>query len=207
LNTPRLSLRELVLPRGSIDSLTIAFGPGVHLIVGPNGVGKTSLLNTIAGTLPARSGTMLLDDQPMTSRSAAVVLAPNVPPDIPWIRARLLLDFVVSLYPASRVPADEAEAILERLNLLDFMDKPLGTLSAGTARKLLLAAALVARPPVMLFDEPTNEVDAVSIDAFRAMIAPIAARHVVLVTTHHADDLTSLAPSVLELGRDARIPR
>lgn len=207
MNTPRLSLRELVLPRGSIDSLTIDFGPGVHLIVGPNGVGKTSLLNTIAGTLPARAGQIFLDDQPMTSRSAAVVLAPNVPPDIPWIRARLLLDFVVSLYPESRVTADEAEAILGRLNLLDFMDKPLGTLSAGTARKLLLAAALVARPPVMLFDEPTNEVDAASIDAFRTMIAPIAARHVVLVTTHHADDLMSLAPSVLELSLKARIPR
>ena len=207
MNTPRLSLQELVLPRGSVDSLTIDFGPGVHLIVGPNGVGKTSLLNTLAGTLPARSGAVLLDGQPMTSRSADVVLAPNVPPDIPWIRARLLLDFVVSLYPASRVPADEAEAILGRLNLLEFMDKPLGTLSAGTARKLLLAGALTARPPVMLFDEPTNEVDAASIDAFRTMIAPIAARHVVLVTTHHAGDLMSLTPSVLELNPDARISR
>ena len=199
MNTPKLSLRELVLPRGSIDSLTVDFGPGVHLIVGPNGVGKTSLLNTIAGTLPSRSGGIFLDDQPLTPRSAAVILAPNVPPDIPWIRAGLLLDFVVSLYPASRVPADEAQAILGQLNLLDFMDKPLGTLSAGTARKLLLAAAMVARPQVLLFDEPTNEVDAASIDAFRTMIGPIAARHVVLVTTHHAGDLVSLTPSVLEL--------
>jgi ABC-2 type transport system ATP-binding protein len=201
VNTPRLTLRELVLPRGSIDSLTMDFHPGVHLIVGPNGVGKTSLLNTIAGTLPAKSGAVFLDDQPMTSRSAAVVLAPNVPPDIPWIRAGLLFDFVVSLYPASRAPADEAEAILGRLNLLDFMNQPLGTLSAGTARKLLLAAAMVARPQVLLFDEPTNEIDAASIDAFRTMIAAIATRHVVLVTTHHAGDLMSLASGVLNLER------
>lgn len=201
---PRLSLRHLVLARGSIASLTIDFGPGVHLIVGPNGVGKTSLLNTIAGTLPARSGGVFFDDQPMTPRSAAVVLAPNVPPDIPWIRAGLLLDFVVSLYPASRVPAREAETILGQLNLREFMDKPLGTLSAGTARKLLLAAALVARPPVMLFDEPTNEIDVASIDAFRTMIAPIAARHVVLVTTHHAGDLMSLTPSVLDISAAVR---
>ncbi len=200
MNTPTLSLRELVLPRGVLDTLTIDFGPGVHLIVGPNGVGKTSLLNTIAGTLPARAGAVFLDDEPLAGRSDAVVLAPNVPPDIPWIRARLLLDFVVSLYPVSRASPEEAEAILGRLHLLDFMDQPLGTLSAGTARKLLLAAALVARPPVMLFDEPTNEIDAASIDAFRAMIAQLAPRHVVLVTTHHAGDLMSLAPGVLELG-------
>jgi ABC-type multidrug transport system ATPase subunit len=61
---------------------------------------------------------------------------------------------------------------------------------------------LAARPPVLLFDEPTNEVDAASIDAFRALVAPlvsIAPRHVVLVTTHHAGDLMSLSPSILPL--------
>jgi ABC-type multidrug transport system ATPase subunit len=204
VNEPCLSLRALVLPRGAIGALTVDFEPGVHLIVGPNGIGKTSLLNSIAGTLPARSGTVLLDGEQLAAHSASVVLAPNAPPDIPWIRARLLFDFVISLYPASRAAPDEVESILERLNLLAFMEAPLGTLSAGTARKLMLAAALAARPPVILFDEPTNEVDAASIDAFRALIEPlvsIAPRHVVLVTTHHADDLMSLSPSVLALER------
>jgi ABC-2 type transport system ATP-binding protein len=197
--TPCLSLRALRMSRGALDELTADFSGGVHLVVGPNGVGKTSLLNTIAGTLPPRGGSMLLDGQPLTARSASVVLAPNVPPDIPWIRAKLLLDFVVSLYPATRVASVEAEAIIDRLNIAASMESPLGTLSAGTARKLLLAAALIARPAVMLFDEPTNEVDAASIEAFRALLAPIASRHVVLITTHHAGDLVSLAPAVLEL--------
>ena len=204
MNEPCLSLRELVLSRGAIAALTVDFEPGVHLIVGPNGIGKTSLLNSIAGTLPPRSGTVLLDGEPLAAHSASVVLAPNAPPDIPWIRARLLFDFVVSLYPASRATPDEGEAILERLNLLAIMEAPLGTLSAGTARKLMLAAALAARPPILLFDEPTNEVDAASIDAFRALVAPlvsIAPRHVVLITTHHAGDLMSLSPSVLTLER------
>jgi len=203
VNPPRLSLHDLALARGSIGNLTADFGPGIHLIVGPNGVGKTSLLNSIAGTLPPRAGSMLLDGKPLAARSASVVLAPNVPPDIPWIRARLLLDFVASLYPATRVAADEAESILERLGLPAFMEAPLGTLSAGTARKVMLASALIARPPVMLFDEPTNEVDAASITAFRALIAPIATHHVVLITTHHSGDLASLGASVLELRRGA----
>ncbi|MEO8017911.1 MAG: ATP-binding cassette domain-containing protein [Pseudomonadota bacterium] len=200
MNNPLLCLRQLVLSRGALPELTLDFAAGVHLIVGPNGIGKTSLLNCIAGTLPPRSGTLTLDDQPLKTRSAAVVLAPNMPPDISWIRARLLFDFVVSLYPASRVAPDEAESILVALNLPPNVDAPLGTLSAGTARKLMLAAALAARPPVMLFDEPTNEIDAAASDAFRTMIAAIAPRHVVLITTHHASDLASLGGQVLDLA-------
>ena len=81
-----------------------------------------------------------------------------------------------------------------------FLDAPLGTLSAGTARKLLLAAALIAAPPVMLFDEPTNDIDAASIAAFLARIGEIAPRSVVLITTHHHADLMSLNPRVLPLS-------
>jgi len=197
---PCLALRGLVLSRGAIETLNLEFDAGVHLIVGPNGIGKTSLLNTLAGTLPPRAGTLLLDGEPLAARSASVVLAPNVPPDIPWIRARLLLDFVLSLYPATRVAPAETEATLERLGIAGVMDAPLGTLSAGTARKLLLAAALCARPPVLLFDEPTNEVDAASIAVFRELIGPLAASRVVLITTHHAGDLASVNPRVVALG-------
>jgi ABC-type multidrug transport system ATPase subunit len=73
-------------------------------------------------------------------------------------------------------------------------------LSAGTARKLLLAAALIAAPPVLLFDEPTNDIDAPSSAAFLARVGEAARTRVVLITTHHRADLQSLGPRVVELG-------
>jgi len=195
--SPRgLSLRALKLPRGSVRELTCEFGPGVHVIVGPNGIGKTSLLECIAGVLPPAAGTVQFDGRDITSGSARVVLAPNAPPPIPWIRAGLLLEFVVSLYPATRRDTVYVRGVLERFGLTLVMDSRLGTLSAGTARKLLLAAALIAAPPVMLFDEPTNEIDAQSIGGFRDLVAESAAQRVVLITTHHAGDLESLRPSI-----------
>jgi len=123
------------------------------------------------------------------------VLAPNVPPDIPWIRSGLLLEFIASLYPASRCDASAASQFLDALGVATWLNAPLGTLSAATARKLLLAAALFAAPPVLLFDEPTNDIDAASNAEFLRRVAQMATRSVVLITA----DLMSLNPRVLPL--------
>lgn len=195
-----MQLEAVVLPRGTLRPLTADFTAGVHLIVGPNGIGKTSLLNGIAGSLPLVSGVMRYDGAPLDRRGGQVVLAPNTPPEIPWIRSGMLLDFILSLYPRSRRDAAYRTQVLERLGIGGFLDAPLGTLSAGTARKLLLAAALVAAPPVMLFDEPTNDIDAASSSAFLDFVGAIAAGHVVLITTHHTADLAALRPRILELA-------
>lgn len=194
-----LALDAVQLPRGSLSALSSEFAPGVHVITGPNGIGKTSLLLAIAGSLPLLSGTIRLGGQPLDHEAAQVVLAPNAPPAIPWIRAGLLLDFIVSLYPGTRCDQQAATDIIAKLGLSSSLDATLGTLSAGMARKLLLAAALIAAPPVMLFDEPTNDIDAASSAAFVDLVRVAAARRVVLITTHHAGDLMSLNPRILPL--------
>jgi ABC-type multidrug transport system ATPase subunit len=191
-----LELKALRLPRGTLGELNLQFGRGLHVLTGPNGVGKTTLLNVIAGALPPVGGRLLHAGRPLDHREARVVLAPNTPPDMPWIRSGLLLEFIASMYPASRRDAAYAAWVTQRLGLGAFLDAPLGRLSAGTARKLLLAAALIAAPPVMLFDEPTNDIDAASIAAFIELVGEIAAQRVVLVTTHHVGDLQSLRPTV-----------
>ncbi|HEU4592759.1 MAG TPA: ATP-binding cassette domain-containing protein [Steroidobacteraceae bacterium] len=203
---PVLELKAMRLPRGTLGELDLRFGRGLHVLTGPNGVGKTTLLNVIAGSLPPAGGRMLYAGRPLDHREARVVLAPNAPPDMPWIRSGLLLEFIASLYPASRRDSAYAARVVGALGLDAFLDAPLGTLSAGTARKLLLAAALIAAPPVMLFDEPTNDIDAASITAFIAFVGEIAAQRVILITTHHAGDLQSLRPTV-HAFRNGDIPR
>jgi ABC-2 type transport system ATP-binding protein len=197
-----LRLEAVRLPRGTLGELTHVYDVGVHLLTGPNGIGKTTLLNVIAGSLPLAAGRLLFAGEPLDHRDARVVLAPNAPPDMPWIRSGLLLDFIASLYPATRRDKAYADRVKERLALGAFLDAPLGALSAGTARKLLLAAALVAAPPVMLFDEPTNDIDAASIAAFIELVAESAAQRVVIITTHHTGDLAALQPALHPLNQN-----
>ena len=191
-----LTLDSIRLPRGTLGELTLRFDTGVHLLTGPNGIGKTSLLNAIAGSLPLVSGRMLFAGEPLDHLDAQVVLAPNSPPEMPWIRSGLLLDFITSLYPRSRRDAAYAGQVKQELGLGSFLDAPLGTLSAGTARKVLLAATLIAAPPVLLFDEPTNDIDVASIAAFLGFVAEAAAQRVVIMTTHHGGDLGVLSPVI-----------
>ena len=195
-----LSLDRAVLPRGTLGELNLVYGTGVHVLTGPNGIGKTSLLLALAGSLPLKSGRILYSGKPLEHRDANVVLAPNAPPEMPWIRSGLLLDFITSLYPATRRDAAYASRVKASFGIDAFMDAPLGTLSAGTARKVLLAAALIAAPPVMLFDEPTNDIDAASIAAFIEWVREACAARVVIITTHHAGDLMTLSPAVHPLG-------
>jgi ABC-type multidrug transport system ATPase subunit len=191
-----LRLDAVKLPRGTLGTLDLQFDTGVHLLTGPNGLGKTSLLNAIAGSLPLVSGRILFQGQPLDHGQAVVVLAPNSPPDLPWIRSGLLLDFIVSLYPRTRRDAAYVDHVKQGLGLGPFLDAPFGTLSAGTARKVLLAATLIAAPPVLLFDEPTNDIDAASIAAFIGFAAETAAQRIVIMTTHHGGDLGALAPTI-----------
>jgi ABC-2 type transport system ATP-binding protein len=191
-----LTLDSVKLSRGTLGELTLRFDAGVHVLTGPNGIGKTSLLNAIAGSLPLVSGRIDFAGKALDHRDALVVLAPNSPPEIPWIRSGLLLEFIASLYPRSRRDAAYADSVKQGFGLGAFLDAPLGTLSAGTARKFLLAATLIASPPVLLFDEPTNDIDAASIAAFLGFVAEAASQRVVIMTTHHGGDLGTLSPVV-----------
>ncbi len=195
-----LKLQGLTLPFGAVRELSCTFRPGVHLVVGPNGAGKTSLLRAIAGALPPTGGTIQLGDVALANYSDRVILAPGLPPEIPWLRAGLLIDFILSLYPATRRDAGYREQVLQQLHVTDVMGTPMGVLSAGMAKKVLLAMTLIAAPTVMLFDEPVNEIDAASCDALVSLLAEYQGDRIILIATHHLTPFHDVIASRLAIG-------
>lgn len=170
-----MSLRadELVIDipgRASGTPLSLAFNGGeVWGILGPNGVGKSTLLQTLIGLRPPRAGQVLLDDRPL----------PQVPRRTRAQRLGLVFQEHQDGFPATvlettlagRHPwaspwrmesADDlarARAALERLDVMPLADRQVHTLSGGERRRVGIATVLTQSPQVWLLDEPTNHLD------------------------------------------------
>lgn len=158
----------------AVEQVTAGYGEGLVLngvslavpegrvvcLMGRNGVGKTTLLQTIMGLLPATSGAIRLGDRDLT----------RLPP---WERARAGIGYVPqgrgifpfltvreNLLVGQEVGRPDPAAVEEVLELFprlrDLYHRPGGTLSGGQQQQLALARALVGRPRVLLLDEPTE---------------------------------------------------
>lgn len=206
-----LLLQDLSPRYGRMTAFSCKMNPGLHLVTGHNGAGKSSLLKTIAGALPPAGGSIYFNGISLPQCPDKVLLVPGVPPALPWLSADRLLDFMLSLYPSTRREPSYRDRVLRELQLEHALKTPLGALSAGMAKKVLIAAALIAAPAVMLFDEPTNEIDAASCRALTSLLAEYRSSHIMLLATHHPDPFLDMAASTLKLGHttllEPRTPR
>jgi branched-chain amino acid transport system ATP-binding protein len=143
-------------------SLSVAAGEAVA-VVGPNGAGKTTLLRVVSGLLPVRSGELVLQDVRLTGRSAHEVVAHGIA-HVPEGR-RLFPGLTVTdnlkmgaFLPAARRHFGES---LERVYALfpilaERRGQRAGSLSGGEQQMLAIGRALMSRPKLILFDEPST---------------------------------------------------
>ncbi|MGH9045067.1 MAG: ABC transporter ATP-binding protein [Acidimicrobiales bacterium] len=152
-----------------LDSVSLhARTGGWQAIVGPNGSGKTTLLRAIAGLVNYRGAIRIwgrpwraVDPRRAAHTVAYVPQRPVLPP------AMMVTDYVLLGRTAHhRLLASDnvrdrqvVAAVLERLELGSFADRPLGQLSGGEAQRAVLARALVQEAPIILMDEPTSSLD------------------------------------------------
>jgi ABC-type multidrug transport system ATPase subunit len=134
----------------------------VVVVLGPNGMGKSTLLGVMAGVLSPQKGSVLIDglrrrgseEEELAIRKMTVYL-----PDQPWLpgqrTAREFLLAVGRLYDVEEERLMEHVArLLDLFNLAEKGDSPIPSLSAGQLKKVALGSALVAETPLLLLDEP-----------------------------------------------------
>ena len=192
----------------ALDGVDLQVLPGeVHGLVGPNGAGKTTLLGLLLGLATPDEGTLeVLGERPGRGRAVPGVAGFLDGPGLyPSLTARANLAALQRLRGAERaaIRAD-VDAALERVGLREVADDRVRGFSLGMRQRLGLAAAVLARPRVLVLDEPANGLDPAGTRVVREVIAGLAAEGVaVVLSTHRMDDLAVLcdAVTVLHAGR------
>jgi NitT/TauT family transport system ATP-binding protein len=197
---PRTNARVSALAH--VD-LTVMEGEFVS-IVGPSGCGKTTFLSVIDGLIPASSGRVLVDGQPVTrpGRDRAVVFQDASL--LPW---RTVLKNIVYGLECAGVRARQAKvraaSFIEMVGLSGFEHHYPHELSGGMQQRVNLARALVMDPEILLMDEPFASLDAQTRELMQEELLQIWARakKTVLFVTHQIDEAIYLSDRVVVFSR------
>ena len=182
-------------------------------LLGPNGAGKTTLISILAGLTRATSGHVKVRDHDVVKHPAqARQLLGVVPQELvfdPFFSVREALRFQSGYFG---VKGNDAwiDELLEGLGLADKANHNMRQLSGGMKRRVLVAQALVHKPPVIVLDEPTAGVDVELRQTLWQFIARLNREgHAVLLTTHYLEEAEALCGRIamLKQGRVVALER
>jgi ABC-2 type transport system ATP-binding protein len=172
-------------------------------LLGPNGAGKTTLISIIAGLTLADSGTVsVMGHNVMTQYRQARQSLGVVPQELvfdPFFTVREIL-LIQSGYYGIKHNGDWVDEIIERLDLTSKANANMRALSGGMKRRVLVAQALVHKPPVIILDEPTAGVDVELRQSLWDFIRQLNQNgHTIVLTTHYLDEAETLCNRVAML--------
>ena len=210
--------KTYALPRGAalkaLEGVTFDIEEGEFFgLLGPNGAGKTTLISILAGLARATSGRVTVRGHDVQADYA------NARRQLGVVPQELVFDPFFSVREALRIQSgyfgvrnNDAwiSELLDSLGLSDKADSNMRQLSGGMKRRVLVAQALVHKPPVIVLDEPTAGVDVELRQTLWAFIARLNKQgHTVLLTTHYLEEAEALCGRIamLKAGRVVALER
>lgn len=184
----------------------------VLAITGPNGSGKSTVIHTIAGLIPLRSGQLIADNTTWDSSTTSTWVEPEnrtcavVFQDLRLFPHISVIANVAYGLRARGMHKDEAlsraETLLTRVGLKSFETRRPNNISGGERQRVALARALVLEPRVLLLDEPLSAVDAASRSGLRELLPELLSGFsgATILVTHDQTDVEALATATLGLG-------
>jgi ABC-2 type transport system ATP-binding protein len=189
--------------RVAVDDVSFEVGRGeVVGFLGPNGAGKTTTLRVLAGVLGPTSGSVSVASHDLVEASLEarrhIGYMPEAVPLYPEMRVVEYLRFRAELKLVPRAKralfVDEA---MQRAGVLEVAQRTIGHLSKGYRQRVGIADAIVAKPPVVVLDEPTAGLDPNQIRHARSLVRELGREHTVVISTHILSEVEACATRVL----------
>ncbi len=163
-------------------------------IIGPSGIGKTTLLHAICGLIRTTHGTVHIDNVDITSlptHKRGIGLVSQTGDLFPTMTVSQNIEFGLRISKMAKTDrAARVTELLEMLNLAHLAERNVAELSGGEARRIALARALAPRPRVLLLDEPLSGLDQTTHDTLMTDLARVlkqTATTTLLVTHDHSE--------------------
>jgi ABC-2 type transport system ATP-binding protein len=190
----------------ALDSVSFTVAQGEFFaLLGPNGAGKTTLISAMAGLSRPDSGHIRImgHDTVSSARQARMTLG-VVPQELvfdPFFSVREALVFQSGYFGIRRNDA-WIDELLHKLGLTDKAGTNMRALSGGMKRRVMVAQALVHRPPVIVLDEPTAGVDVELRQSLWAFVQELnQAGHTIVLTTHYLEEAETLCSRIAMLKK------
>ncbi len=196
-----------------LEDISFEIGTGdILCILGPNGVGKTTLFKTILGFLKLQDGSILLDRQDISkwsrkefARAIAYVPQTHTPP-FPYKAIEVIVMGRTSHLAMFSSPTSKdykiAEKIMESLGISYLKDRIYTEISGGERQLVLIARALTQEPKILIMDEPTSNLDYGNQVRVLKRIKELSKRNIgIIMTSHFPDHAFMASTKVLAINR------
>ena len=194
----------------ALDDFSMTFSEGIYGLLGPNGAGKSTLMKLITRNIKPTAGEIYLDGTDIHTLKREyqrlIGYMPQQQSIYTFYTGRMFLAYMGLLKGVEKkVLNDEIEKYASKVNLLDVLDRKVGTYSGGMKQRLLIAQAFLGDSKIIIFDEPTAGLDPKERIHVRNLIHDNSAGKIILIATHVVQDIEDIASQIMLLKKGVLI--
>lgn len=196
----------------ALDNVNLTITDGMFGLLGPNGAGKSTLIRILVTLMQPTAGQVLVDGKEISShRKEMRKMVGYLPQDFRFfakLRSWEFLDYAARLagMNSKRERGERVDEMLESVGLYEFRNRMANKLSGGMKRRLGIAQALIARPSVIIVDEPTTGLDPEERIRFRNLLSDLGhSDTIIILSTHIVGDISSTCNQMALLNEGSLI--